>query len=411
MYVFAKAILPSIITVRAIITKMRLNVRFGCVNMNFDDFISMGKQLYANTDEPIAIVDSTLKVVWANNAALKRYPTIILPDGMREFISNYDHDEIFSVLKLGKAFECEKRSEPLNRFKMRMVPVIADSDLIGCHVFFKGETDKDGTFPGGRSEEIIAAFSNEYKLPLTVIFSALGLMARHLDDSGGDDIIKAYMKLITQNSYRLLRLSNNLAEIAKFRSGLVKLNLKRGNLKTYINNICEACKLLTRSIDIELDCILPPDNIITVFDPDKLATAIINLIANSCKYTRDGNKITVKLEAHGEKAVITVSDKGAGINSNVIDRIFDPYFSFKSDGTMPGAGLGLSIVKNIVAQHNGTIALESKEGEGTRVALALPICDDESVPDYVEKKGADYLADRFSSLYVEMSDVCGCPLP
>lgn len=383
---------------------------FGCDVMDIDEFVLTGKRLYEKTKEPIAITDSELNAVWANEAALNRYPSLSLQDGVHELISSYDFDTVLSQLKTGVSFEAKKQSEPLSGFKAQLVPILIEDKFIGCHVFIKNAEKNESVLPDGEPEKIIASFSNEYKIPLTVIFSTLGLMARRLEDSG-DEVTKTYLKLITQNCYRLLRLSNNITEVSRYRSGIAKLNLKKGNLTKYISNLCEACKILTSSINIELDYIVPEKNIITVFDPDRLSTAIINLISNSCKYTRDGNHIVVKLEDHGEKAVISVSDKGQGIKSEIMGRIFDPYFSFRNESELSGAGLGLSIVKFIVTQHGGTVALQSKEGEGTTVALSLPIRVDVNMPDYIAKNGADYLADRFSSLYVELSDVCGCPLP
>jgi signal transduction histidine kinase len=175
--------------------------------------------------------------------------------------------------------------------------------------------------------------------------------------------------------------------------------------------MCEAAVILTRAIGIPLEYVVPDKKIITTFDPEKIALAFYNLLSNSCKFTREGNKIKVKLEEHEGKSVITVTDKGEGVNSEILDRIFDPYFSFMTQNKMPGAGLGLSIVKHVVTQHGGTIAIQSHEGVGTTVAFSIPNRVETDSPDYLAENSADYLADRFSTLYVEMSDVCGCPLP
>lgn len=383
---------------------------FGCVIMKFDEFLYMNKTMYENTLAPIAVTDEQLKICWANKEAVKRFPALALPDGLTELISNYDCRQITESLAKGRVFTAKKLSEPINEVSVRIIPVLDNAKLIGCQIFFRYDGVSDGSFHEERPEEVIAAFSNEYKMPLTVIFSTLGLMARHLE-SNEDDISKAYLKLITQNCYRLLRLSNNLMEVSRYRSGIAKLSPKTGDLCKFIYGQCEAAMILTRSIGIPLDCVVPKERIITTFDPQKISLAFYNLISNSCKYTRDGNHITVKLERQDEKAVITVSDKGEGIKSDILSNIFEPYFSYKTETSISGAGLGLSIVKFVVTQHGGTIALQSHEGEGTKVAFSIPIREDENSPDYTAKNSADYLADRFSLLYVQMSDVCGCPLP
>ena len=76
-----------------------------------------------------------------------------------------------------------------------------------------------------------------------------------------------------------------------------------------------------------------------------------------------------------------------------------------------GNGLGLSIAKSIVALHGGTIAVRSRPDEGTKVAFTLPIRQEPGMQDYTAESGIDYLSNRFSAVYVELSDICGAPMP
>lgn len=378
--------------------------------MKFDELLYMTKSIYQNTVEPVALTDSKLNVCWANVEAVKRFPMLSLQDGIIELINGYEVSNVLQILQSGRTFLARKLSEPFNEVSIRIIPIIDENELIGCQAIFLYDGVGTGNFTDQQPEQMLAAFSNEYKMPLTVIFTTLSLMARHLEETA-DEISQSYVKLITQNCYRLLRLSNNLTEVSRYRAGIAKLNLKKGDLTAFIYSLCEAAMILTRTIGIPLECVLPEKKIITVFDPEKLSLAFYNLISNSCKYTREGNRILVKLEEQGEKAAISVSDRGQGIKSDIIDKVFEPYFSYKTENTISGAGLGLTIVKYIVTQHRGTIALQSEEGVGTTVAFSLPIKQDDSVPDYAAQNGADYLANRFSSLYVQLSDICGCPLP
>lgn len=378
--------------------------------MNLDELAYMTKTMYENTIHPIVLTDSKLNICWANSDAVKRFPSLTLPDGIRELINGYEYSEIIELLKTGRTFLAKKLSEPFNEVSIRIIPILDNTNMIGCQIIFRYDGFVESTFPDSRPEEVVAAFSNEYKIPLTVIFSTLGLMARH-SEADGDEISKSYLRLITQNCYRILRLSNNLVEVSRYRSGISKINLKTGDLTKYVLGMCEAAVILTRSVGIPLDCIVPTKEIITTFDPEKISLAFFNLLSNACKYTREGNHIRVKLEEQDGKAVITVSDKGEGIKSDVLEHIFEPYFSYINEEQVPGAGLGLSIVRYVVTQHGGTIAVQSSEDIGTTVAFSIPIRINDDLPDYTAENSADYLADRFSSLYVEMSDVCGCPLP
>lgn len=378
--------------------------------MDLNDLVSMTKAIYKNTIHPIVLTDSKLNICWANSNAIKHYPPLTLPDGILELIDNYGYSEVLALLKTGRTFLAKKLSEPFNEISLRIIPVIENSELLGCQVLFEYDGNGGSTFPDKHSDEVVAAFSSEYKMPLTIIFTTLGLIARHVESSG-DEISKAYLKLITQNCYRILRMSNNLAEVSRYRSGIAKANMRTGDLCRFVSEMCGAAGILTKSIGIPLECVLPEKDIITVFDPEKISLAFFNLLSNSCKYTRDGNHIRVKVEKQKKKAVITVSDKGEGIRSDILSCIFEPYYSHTNDNNVRGAGLGLSIVKYIVTQHGGTIAVQSHEGDGTTVAFSLPIRDSGGTPDYTAENSAEYLADRFSPLYVELSDVCGCPLP
>jgi Signal transduction histidine kinase len=379
--------------------------------MDLGELLTLSKAIYSNTAAPFALIDDKLKVCWANDSCLKKFPTFSLQDGLAEMVSGYDIHRVMKILNEGRGFDARKLPEPFNENAFSLIPILSkDTGLVGCQVFFRPAVSLSGAELDVHFENVVAAFSNEYRMPLSVIFSALGLMARHIDEIG-DDILKSYVKLITQNSYRVLRLSNNITEVSRYRSGISKIKLKTGDLCEFVKSLCEAAGILTRSIGIPLECSAPEHKIITDFDPDKLSLVFYNLFSNSCKYSRADNRISVKLEVQGEKAVITVSDKGKGIKGEFIDRIFEPYFSFTEEHELSGAGLGLAIVKFVVTQHAGTIAMQSHEGDGTTVAFSIPIRKDDDSPDYIAQNSADYLADRFSSLYVQLSDVCGCPLP
>lgn len=374
--------------------------------MNFDELLAMSCTIYKATADPVALADEKLDVAWANPEALRRYPMLELSDGLRELINNYNYDEILKVLKTGKPFVARKLAEPLNTYSLRVVPIIDNGELVGCHCFF--ENDSQSILPDNSAERIIAAYSNEYKAPLTVIFSTLSIIARHLDLEN-DDKTLSYVNLISNNCYRLLRLSNNLMEVSRYRSGVTMLNLKQGDLAQFLRGFCDAAKIMIANIGITFEYNIPEVSLVSIFDPEKITLALCNLLSNSCRFTKDNNKITVKLEKLNDKALITVSDKGLGIKSDIIEKIFEPYFSYNADGGLRGSGLGLAIVKFVATQHGGTVAVQSDEGKGTRVAFTLPIKQDPGLPEYTCQNSLAYLNDRFSLLHIQLSDAIDTP--
>jgi signal transduction histidine kinase len=112
---------------------------------------------------------------------------------------------------------------------------------------------------------------------------------------------------------------------------------------------------------------LPPVEI----DKDQIQQCLINLAINAIEATDPGGKIRFTSRPVPEKQVveITVSDTGGGIPEQALDRIFDPFFTSKESGT----GLGLAITHGIIEQHDGSLDVESKEGEGTTFRIQLPL--------------------------------------
>jgi len=116
-----------------------------------------------------------------------------------------------------------------------------------------------------------------------------------------------------------------------------------------------------------------PWDLVLQIDAQRLQEVFLNLLMNAVQAIKEPPgeiKIAAFLDPGRQEAVITVEDTGVGIPKEEIDRVFDPFFTTKEIGA--GTGLGLSIVYGIIQQHNGSITVESKEGEGTRFIIRLP---------------------------------------
>lgn len=364
-----------------------------------------------NAKTSIVVTDANLKCFWANAAALRRFPTLALPDGVIDLFAGSSPDGIIGEIALGMPFFRELNIEPINTIFASFAPVNEGGTVCGCLIFLTNSFEHEGHDDSRSAEDVIAGFSNEYKMPLTIMFSTLGLMARRIDQSQ-DETMKDYLRLVTHNCYRILRLSDNITEVARYRAGMSTLSRRNGDINQFFSGLCSAAAVLTASINVPLEADVPDKKLIVSFDPKKLSVAFLNLISNACKYTRDGNMIRVKVEELGSQIVVTVADKGLGIRSELLQNVFRPYYSHDPDGRpYGGAGLGLSLVRYIVAQHGGTMAIRSEQDVGTTVAFTMPVRTDDTLPDYMAENGADYLADRFSTLYVELADVCRGPLP
>jgi len=109
------------------------------------------------------------------------------------------------------------------------------------------------------------------------------------------------------------------------------------------------------------------------FDEHRIDQVVDNLLSNAIKYSPEQRAITIVVEADNQQCSVTVTDQGIGMSDEQKDRIYDKFYrADTSDTAVPGLGLGMSIVKQIIADHDGTISIESTPGEGTSVCFTLP---------------------------------------
>ncbi len=124
---------------------------------------------------------------------------------------------------------------------------------------------------------------------------------------------------------------------------------------------------ITRGIDFHLD--LPENEVSIMADPDLLRQVLLNLLHNALSATGRDGRIEAAVTARADGAVIRVSDSGCGMTSEERERMFDPFFTTRKDGT----GLGLAVVHQIVSSHRGHIEVETVPGSGTTVRVLLPL--------------------------------------
>jgi len=128
---------------------------------------------------------------------------------------------------------------------------------------------------------------------------------------------------------------------------------------------------LPGGIEIHIDI---PDDLIIPLDTQRMQQVFLNLFLNAIQAipVPPGEiRVVARTDPDKNEAIIQVEDTGVGIDAEHLSRIFDPFFTTKEVGS--GTGLGLSIVHGIIEQHNGSISVESKKGEGTRFTIRLPM--------------------------------------
>ena len=223
-----------------------------------------------------------------------------------------------------------------------------------------------------RSRDFLADVSHELRTPLAALrtFNDL-LLGRAGDDS---DARAEFLESSAQQIERLDWLAQNLLELSKLDSGLVLLDLRPDDLRAAVETAVEQSTAAARKRGITLRLRLPSAPLRIRHDPQRIGQVVANLVANAVKFTPRGGAVAVELDAIAEGARIEVTDTGVGIDPAELPHIFERFYrgSRANEARGSGSGLGLAIVRSIVDMHGGTVAVESRVGEGSRFIVELP---------------------------------------
>jgi Signal transduction histidine kinase len=210
--------------------------------------------------------------------------------------------------------------------------------------------------------------THELRTPLTLILGPL-------DDLSHDRQIstkhKGLVQTIQKSANRLFTLVNQLLEFRKVESQFKPLVLETGSLGDMLTDIIQKYKALNNKPGLQMLADLPEGETRTLFDAEIIQLIVDNLLSNAYKYTNSGYvRLSLKYEESNldNWAVIAVEDTGCGIPAKNIDRIFEKFYQIPKAGVQ-GTGIGLALVKELTAIHQGKISVTSTEGVGTTVSV------------------------------------------
>ncbi len=222
--------------------------------------------------------------------------------------------------------------------------------------------------------DFVANVSHELKTPLTTIKSYTETMLdQNVDDP---EIQKQFLGIIDTEADRMARLVKELLQLSRMENNQENWSMKEINLALLVKTAVQKMELTAGSKSQQMNVLFhKDDNLPVVADRDKMEQVILNILSNAIKYTPDGGRIDVDAFRKGNTVKVIISDSGIGIPEEEISRVFERFFRVDKarSRAMGGTGLGLSITKQIVEEHGGEIGIESKEGQGTRVTVSLPV--------------------------------------
>ncbi len=230
-------------------------------------------------------------------------------------------------------------------------------------------------------DEFLATVSHELRTPLNAILGWSQLLRKK---TVGPAELRKGLDTIERNSRAQAQIIEDLLDMSRIISGKIQLNVKNVNLRSVIEAAIESLLPTVQAKDIRLQTVFDvlPSSIIG--DPGRLQQVVWNLLSNAIKFTPKGGRVRVSLEKVDSYVELTVSDTGQGIKPEFLPYVFDRFRQADSSTTRKfgGLGLGLSIVKQLVELHGGSVqATSAGEGQGATFIVMLPLALKESDSD------------------------------
>ena len=238
---------------------------------------------------------------------------------------------------------------------------------------------------------IFTNITHELLTPLTVIKAV------------ADEVDRANPSLhnehgvINSNINKITRLLRQILEVRKSQAGQLKIKVSQNNLVDFTATLCSNIRPMAtaKGIELTMDCTEPEKFAKAWFDTDKLDKILSNLISNSIKYGRENGTVEITIKDEKGKAAISIKDNGIGMTRQQMRQLYTrfldgDYRKMKTAGT----GIGLSLTRDLVRLHHGSIDCKSKEGQGTVFTIVLPVERKAYNANETEQTTTEYLATK-----------------
>lgn len=224
-----------------------------------------------------------------------------------------------------------------------------------------------------RTYEVLAVLAHEMRNPLSALNNALQVWPNAIHDPA---LMAELRNIMVRQVQQLTCLSDDLLDVARITEGKFELHLKRIDLNEVLQNACEEVRPFVDQRGHQLRVQLPAERMELYGDSSRLLQVFSNLIQNAAKFTDPGGTLIVTVESSANFAIVRIRDNGAGLEAHVLEEIFDPFTQVDgaSASGSAGLGLGLPLVKTIVARHGGDVAADSAGlGQGSEFTVRLPL--------------------------------------
>ena len=224
-----------------------------------------------------------------------------------------------------------------------------------------------------RKDEFLATLGHELRNPLAPLLAALQL----LKTAGGNEAVTARVTVVMERQINhLVRLVSDLLEVSRITRGLIEVRREPVDLAFVIHSAIDTSRPAIDAAGHVLTVELPPAPVIVNGDQVRLTQIFANLLTNAAKYTNSGGRIDVVVRRDGDQAVLSVRDNGIGLAAHQLSTVFDMFTQVdrSSRRAQGGLGIGLTLVRSLVAMHGGSVEARSEGlGRGSEFVVTLPV--------------------------------------
>lgn len=247
--------------------------------------------------------------------------------------------------------------------------------------------------------KFIATLAHELRNPLAPLMSSLEIMRLERTEPEATARIAGEM---TEHLHTMRHLLNDLLDISRISREKLALQTEQVELAGIVNRALRTVAPYIQERRHELITQLPEHGILLEADPVRLEQVLVNLLNNAAKYTEPGGTITLTVAQRASELVIVVEDTGIGMDETLLEHVFEAFFQIDQPGKLrSGLGIGLSLTRNLVEMHGGTIEAKSEgPGRGSTFTVHIPLPDS----DHTKESTKEKTLDRGASLRILVVD-------
>jgi PAS domain S-box-containing protein len=283
--------------------------------------------------------------------------------------STFDNEKVEGMLGIGRditerIFDQEKTKELNNKFIEANRLIAIERDRAKQKISVLEELNR-------LKNEFVSNISHELRTPLA---SIIGFSETIDSDHEMPESMKIeFNQIILNEAKRLSKLINDVLDISKIEAGKITLNKMEFDVILLLSKVIE--RMLKKAVDknVVLSVEIPSEEVMLYLDKERIEQVFENLLSNAIKFTNEGGRVAVFAQSFYKEFEVIISDTGIGIPKKDLPFIFQKFYRVSRPGSeIPGTGLGLALVKQIIDLHKGLITVQSEEDKGTTFIIKLP---------------------------------------